>query len=111
MIDALTRGALLAQSYAAEDWWADEFLGFDAEQRFAVVMTVIGCITGIIVVLSLAATISSLIRGVHGRHVEARLKREMLDRGLAADDIVKVIEAGPAAEESASWWACCSPKK
>ena len=100
-------GLVLAQMYAAEDRWANDFLGFDAEQRFIVVMTVVGCITGIIIVLALANTVSGIVRGVHARHNDARLKRDMLDRGMTAEDIVKVIEATPVtAEEPGSWWAC-----
>jgi len=73
------------------DKWADSFWGFDQNQRFVVVLVIIGCITGIVITLTcvLLAAISTMHRTKH----EAELKRELLDRGLSADDLEKIIGA------------------
>jgi hypothetical protein len=40
----------------------------------------------------------------HRRRTEADLKREMLDRGMSVDEIVKVIEAAAPPEDAAGRW-------
>ncbi|MCA9230609.1 MAG: hypothetical protein KDA57_08155 [Planctomycetales bacterium] len=81
---------LLAQANTA----SDAFLGLEGEERFIVLLVTIGCATGIII--SLTSIIAGVIGAVHKRNAEYELKREMLDRGMSADEIAKVIEAGPA---------------
>jgi hypothetical protein len=84
---------LLAQAQVSEsvpDPWAESFLGFGSEQRFVLVIVALGCITGVII--TLACLISSAISSVHQRRLEIELKREMLDRGMSADEVAKVIE-------------------
>lgn len=91
MIPASTISGLLAQvSQPVHDSWADAFFGFDPEQRFALTIVAIGCLTGIII--TLACLISSAISNAHQRRLEVELKREMLDRGMSADEVAKVIE-------------------
>jgi hypothetical protein len=83
---------LLAQvSESVPDPWADSFFGLNANERFPLLIIAIGCGTGVIIVL--AAIISSAITSAHQRRLEIELKREMLDRGMSADEVAKVIEA------------------
>jgi hypothetical protein len=82
---------LLAQvSESVPDPWADAFFGLDASQRFPLLIVVIGCITGFII--TLICLIASAISSAHQRRLEIELKREMLDRGMSADEVARVIE-------------------
>ena len=87
---------------AATDPWAQEFFGLDADQRFVLILTVIGCATGI--VIALTAIILSMINAAHRRRIEADLKREMLDRGMSAEEVVKVIESAAPPEDPTGRW-------
>ena len=96
---ALT-GLLAQMSESAPDQWADTFLGLDPEQRFALLIVALGCATGLII--TLVCVISSAISQAHQRRLETEFKREMLDRGMSADEVAKVINAS-APEEPASY--------
>ena len=83
---------LLAQvSESVPDEWSDYLFGFDPEQRFALIIVALGCLTG--VVITLACIASTAISKIHQRRIETELKREMLDRGMSADEVARVIEA------------------
>jgi hypothetical protein len=96
---------------AATDRWADEFFGLDPNQRFVLILTVIGCATGI--VIALTAIILSVINAAHRRRIEAELKRDMLDRGMSAEEVVKVIESAAPPEDATGRWIAswCKQKK
>jgi len=84
--------SLLCQvSITPPDPWTNKFMGLEAEQRFALLIVGIGCLTGVIV--TLACLISSVVSKAHQRRIEAELKREMLDRGMLAEEVARVIEA------------------
>ena len=86
-----TIAGLLAQvSESVPDPWADTFFGLDTNERFPLLIVAIGCITGVII--TLACIISSALATAHQRRLEIELKREMLDRGMSADEVAKVIE-------------------
>jgi hypothetical protein len=86
-----TLSGLLAQvSESVPDPWADTFFGLNASERFPLLIVAIGCITGVII--TLACIISSALATAHQRRLEIELKREMLDRGMSADEVAKVIE-------------------
>jgi hypothetical protein len=87
---AFTSSMLMA-AIDAETWWSEQFFGLDQEQRFVVILTAIGCLTGVVV--TLAGIIYSACDSAHRRRLEAELKRELLDRGMTADEVVKVVEA------------------
>lgn len=88
---------------AAQDPWSGSvFQGLDPEQRFTVILTGMGCLTGIII--ALASFIASWANSSSRRRVEAELKREMLDRGMSPDDVVKIIEAASPPEDAAGRW-------
>jgi hypothetical protein len=76
------------------------------EQRFVVVIVAIGC--AVAIVLGLAGIIASTFGSIHRRRAEMDLKREMIDRGMSADDISKIIESVTPPEDAtqrliASW--------
>ena len=83
-------GLLAQASQPVHDMWTDAFFGLDANERFPLLIVAIGCITG--VVITLACIISSALATAHQRRLEIELKREMLDRGMSADEVAKVIE-------------------
>jgi hypothetical protein len=80
----------------------ESFLGLDHGERFAALAIVVGCATGI--VIALAGFISGTIDKVHRRRIEAELKRDMLDRGMSADEVVKVIEAAAPPDDATQRW-------
>ena len=80
-------------SMEAERQWSQIFFGLDQDQRFVLLLVAIGCVTGVII--AAIRMTSSTIAGVHRRRTLAELKREMIDRGLSADEITRVIEAMP----------------
>ena len=67
--------------------------GFGTDQRFALTIIGIGCVT--LVVIVLVSVLTTHWHKVKSDQIEADLKREMLDRGMTADEIQKVIEATP----------------
>ncbi|HEX6963760.1 MAG TPA: hypothetical protein VF175_17970 [Lacipirellula sp.] len=95
----------------ASDPWADEFFGMDQGQRFVIILTLIGCFTGI--VIALAGILYSAFDAAHRRRTEAALKQEMLDRGMGVEEIVKVVEAAPVPESDyiGRWISCWGKRK
>lgn len=87
---------------SSSERWADTFFGLDANQRFVALLTLIGCVTGVII--SVAGILYSALDAAHRRRTEANLKREMLDRGMSVDEVVKVIEAVSPPEDAAGRW-------
>jgi hypothetical protein len=98
----LTHLVTLAANSAASDPWAETFFGLDPNQRFVALLTLIGCVTGVII--SVAGILYSALDGAHRRRTEANLKREMLDRGMSVEEVVKVIEAASPPEDAAGRW-------
>lgn len=76
---------LLAQSTT------DIFSGLDQNQRFALIIVVIGCATGVICVIigCLAGVAKSIQRG----RAETDLKRDLVERGLRAEEIERIVAA------------------
>jgi hypothetical protein len=70
-------------------WLSD----FDNNQRFALTIIGIGCVT--VAVIALTSVIAGILHRVKESQIEADLKRDMLDRGMTAEEIQKVIEATP----------------
>ncbi len=69
------------------------FEGFDPEHRFVLMIIAIGCLTGLLI--SLGSVLAGCWSRVKDREIEADLTRDMLDHGMTADEIQKVIEATP----------------
>jgi len=107
-MNALPVGILVLAQQAAPDDWSETLFGLDQDQRAFLIFVVIGCSVGLI--LGALGIISSTINKVHRRRVEADMKRDMIDRGMSADEIAKVIEsASPPEDATQRWiasWAC-----
>lgn len=103
--------SLLAQAAATPppDAWSDHFFGLDQEQRFVILIIAIGCTTTVICVV--VGCITGMYNAIYRRRSEADLKRDMLDRGMSADDITKVIEAVPLEDGLQRWIASWGAKK
>src|SRR3954452_18868201 len=85
------------------DWATSALSDLDPKNRFALIVVVVGCATGVI--CTLIVSISSTINSIHHRRVEADMKREMIERGMSADEITKVIEASPPEDAAQRWIA------
>ena len=93
--------AQAAQS-ASDPWAGSIFSGLDPNMRFAALLTALGCATGIII--TFGTFLYCALDAAHRRRTEANLKRDMLDRGMSVDEVVKVIEAAAPPEDVTSRW-------
>jgi hypothetical protein len=82
---------------------------FSSEQWFVLALVAIGCVTAVII--SLAGIAASVVSAVHRRRIEENLKQDMLDRGMTADEIVKVIESAAPPEDATGRWIASWCKK
>ncbi|MBX3425643.1 MAG: hypothetical protein KF688_08190 [Pirellulales bacterium] len=106
----ITQSLLLAQeaydAAAVGGWFTD----IDASQRFVLTIVALGCATGVLITLGCVA--AAMWNSAHRRRIEVDLKRELLDRGMSADELAKVIEAAPPPEDGLGrWLASCSKNK
>jgi hypothetical protein len=69
------------------------FSGFDPDHRFVLTIIGIGCSTAL--VMALGGAFLGVWHSVKEKQIEADLKRDMLDRGMNAEEIQQVIEAKP----------------
>jgi hypothetical protein len=69
-------------------------LDLSPNDRLPVVIVTIVFSAGIIV--ASVAIIGGLLHTYHRHRLQADLKRELLDRGLSPDEVVRVIQAAPA---------------
>lgn len=99
----LTKIPLLA------DWATSALNDLNPNNRFALIVVVVGCATGVI--CTLITFVSSTINSIHHRRVEADMKREMIERGMSADEITKVIEAAMPPEDATQRWIASWAKK
>ena len=102
---------LLAQETVAKtDYWSEEFFGLDRDQRFILLLVLVGCLTAAIIVVT--AVFSGVYHSLNRRRLEADFKQDLLDRGLSAEEMVDVIKAAPV-EDAASRWveSWCAKKK
>jgi hypothetical protein len=104
MIAKLLEIPLLAQQ--ASSGWPSILEGIDADERFVLLIIAIGCGTGII--LGTFGILSGAINTIHRRRAEMDLKRDMIERGMSADEIARIIECAAPPDEAterliASW--------
>jgi hypothetical protein len=100
---------LVAQALSPPDnvgFWTTLLSDIKAEHRFVLLIIGIGCGTGLF--LGTLGIISSAITSVARRRAEMELKRDMIDRGMSADEIAKIIESATPPEDAtqrliASW--------
>jgi hypothetical protein len=71
--------------------FVDVLMSIDSEQRWLLLVIAIGCSVGLI--LGLAGIVMSGITSIQKHRAELALKREMLDRGMGAEEIATVIAA------------------
>ncbi len=83
--------AILSGSVLAETWVGSALDTLSSNQRFALLIIGLSCLTSI--VISSVAMISGMVQAMHRSRIEAEIKRDMLDRGMTADEIAKVVEA------------------
>jgi hypothetical protein len=74
----------------------------DGDQKFVLAIILIACLTGVLGLL--AAILPSLWYYLRHAQIEADLKRDMLDRGMSAEEIEQVIEATPRSGWDL-WWS------
>jgi hypothetical protein len=77
---------------ATNDAISSMFSGIDGGQRFVLIVVAIGCLTGLLI--TTVSLIVGLVQTIHRRRVEVDLKRELLDRGLGAEEIARIVESG-----------------
>ncbi|NOY41441.1 MAG: hypothetical protein GXP26_06350 [Planctomycetes bacterium] len=106
---------LLAQDVASSIPSAntESFFGLGTDE-LVVLIVAIGCTTVVLIVATVI--ISAMVGSVHRRNAEYDLKREMLDRGMTAEEISQVIEATPLPQDGvgrwiASWGKCGKTRK
>lgn len=87
----------------------DLFVDLDGDQRFVLAIICIGC--AMVVLIVLTATISSVWYYLRHKQIDADLKRDMLDRGMSADEIEQVIEATPRSGWDLWWAERCKKKR
>ena len=94
-------GPLLATGTVG--WWSEQFSGLEQSQRFVLLIVAIGCLT--IIIVSTVAIVSTLIDTMHKRRVETEMKRELLDRGMSADEVARVVESAQPKDFLERWAA------
>lgn len=100
--------ALLAQAEAstAAGW----FDGIDPDKRFVLTIIALGCLTA--VVISLGSVVAGVWGSANRRRLEDDMKRDLLDRGLSAEEVAKIIEAAAPPEDGLGrWLANCGKKR
>jgi hypothetical protein len=91
------------------DWFTGTMSDLDPNKRFALLTVVIGCTMGVI--CTVVVFVSSTINSIHRRRVEADMKREMIERGMSADEIAKIIEVASPPEDATQRWIASWAKK
>jgi hypothetical protein len=73
--------------------WADFVVGIDPHQRWLILVIAISCSVGLII--SLAGIVMKSITSMQRHRADTALKREMIERGMSADEIATIIQASP----------------
>ena len=94
--------ALLQNFPLLADWATGVWGDINSNNQFVLLVVAIGCATGVL--CTLIAIASGTINSIHRRQIEAGMKRDMLDRGMSAEEIVKVIEAAMPPEDATQRW-------
>lgn len=97
---------LLAQ---ASDRWSDVFFGLDQEKRFVLMIIAIGCATGVI--CTVVGCVSGAATTIHRRRLDQELKQDLLDRGMTAEEVARVVESSQPKDFLERWAISCGKKK
>lgn len=89
----------------------DVYTELNPNNRFALSVVIIGCATGVL--CTLVVSLTHMMNSIHRRGVEANMKRDMIERGMTADEITKIIEAAAPPEDGTQRWIAswARPKK
>jgi hypothetical protein len=101
--------ALLTGIPLLADWATSALNEVGPGERFPLIVVVVGCATGVI--CTLVVSISGTINSIHHRRMEADMKRDMIERGMSAEEITKVIEAAMPPEDATQRWIASWAKK
>src|SRR5690606_3710764 len=85
------------------------FDGMHSDARFGIVMAIVLGVTAAVIILGCVGW--NMANSMHRRRLEADLKRDMLDRGMSADEISKVIEAASPPEGGFDRWMASWARK
>lgn len=87
------------------------FSGIEPDERF--VLALLAILMSTVVLITLGCTAFSAANSMHRRRLEADLKQDMLDRGMTADEIAKIIESAAPPENGVDRWIAswCKHKK
>jgi hypothetical protein len=88
MLTQLSYPMILGQ---ASDSAANSF--FDLDPQFRFVLMIVGIVFGTLLVITTIGILSFMTRSIHHRRLEVALKHELLDRGMSADEVARVVEA------------------
>lgn len=69
----------------------DFFFGIDPSERFPLLVIAIVFGTGLLV--TTVGMLSLMARSIYHRRLEVELKRDLLDRGMSAEEVARVVEA------------------
>lgn len=72
---------------AETDYWAQSFFGLSDGKRFVILLVAISCGTGFLT--GLAGMGMSVLR----HRADNEFKRDMVDRGMSAEEIAQIISA------------------
>lgn len=92
-----------------ENMWARDFFGLGTDHRFVLLLVAVGCLTGGIIFI--AALIAGTVRKMRQARLDDDLKREMIERGMSAEEIAQVIEAESPPEDYLNRWITSRGKK
>jgi hypothetical protein len=98
----VAESAASAAATTSGDQWAATFFGLDPDKRFVLLIIGIGCATGVLI--ALPSVVLNLVGNIQRHRLNMEFKREMLDRGMSADEISKIIEAAPLPEDGIGRW-------
>lgn len=77
--------------------WAEILQALDPNQRFALILVVVAAVTTILITVPITLTCVLAANQRHRRETE--LKREMLDRGMTAEEIAAVVTTATPPEQ------------
>jgi hypothetical protein len=93
----------------ATDPWANTFFGLDGDKRFVLMLVAIGCATGVI--CTVVGCVSGTVSSIQRHRMDQELKQDLLDRGMTADEVVRVVESSPPKDFLERWAASCGTRK
>lgn len=97
---------MLAQ---ATDPWANAFFGLDEDKRFVLMIIAISCATGVI--CTVVGCVTGAVSSMQRHRLDHEMKQDLLDRGMSAEEVVRVVESKQPKDFLERWAASCGVKK